>query len=71
LPSNNRRVTHTDAQGFVKYTVEMSTRAMIYISCFIEIGSGVQKLTGGGGLADIQHGDIISLLLVLKIRKVG
>jgi hypothetical protein len=32
----------------MKYTVEMSSCAMIYIPSFIEIGSGIQKLGGRG-----------------------
>jgi hypothetical protein len=39
---------HTDCwEGFMKYTVEMGSGAMIYeyIRSFIKIGLGVQKLT--------------------------
>jgi hypothetical protein len=32
----------------MKYAVEMSSGVMIYIPSFIKIGSGVQKLMGGG-----------------------
>jgi hypothetical protein len=31
----------------MKYTVGMSSGAMIYILSFIKIGSGIQKLMGG------------------------
>jgi hypothetical protein len=31
----------------MKYAVEMSSVAMIYIPSFIQIGSGIQKLIGG------------------------
>jgi hypothetical protein len=31
----------------VKHAVEMGSDAMIYISNFIKIGSGIQKLKGG------------------------
>jgi hypothetical protein len=31
----------------MKYTVEMGSGAMIYISSFIKIGSGIQKLIDG------------------------
>jgi hypothetical protein len=31
------------------YAVEMGPGAMIYIPSFITIGSGIQKLMGGGG----------------------
>jgi hypothetical protein len=30
--------------GFMKYAVEMSSGAMIYIPSFMKIGSGIQKL---------------------------
>jgi hypothetical protein len=36
----------------MKYTVEMGSGAMIYISSFINIGPGIQKLMGGGGYTD-------------------
>jgi hypothetical protein len=32
--------------GIMKYAVEMGSDAMIYISSFIKIGSGIQKLIG-------------------------
>jgi hypothetical protein len=31
----------------VKYVVEMGSGAMIFINCFIKIGSAIQKLIGG------------------------
>jgi hypothetical protein len=37
----------------MKYTLEVSSCAMIYIPSFIEIGSGIQKF-GGGGYTDTQ-----------------
>jgi hypothetical protein len=33
----------------MKYAVEMGSGAMIFIPGFIKIGSGIQKLMGGGG----------------------
>jgi hypothetical protein len=33
----------------MKYTIHMSSDAMIYIPSFIKNGSGIQKLIGGGG----------------------
>jgi hypothetical protein len=37
---------HTDwLEGFMKYATEMSSGAMIYITSFIKIGSGIRKLT--------------------------
>jgi hypothetical protein len=35
--------------GFMKYAVEMSSGAMIYIPSSVKTGSGIQKLIGGGG----------------------
>jgi hypothetical protein len=51
----------------MKYAVEMSSGAMIYIPSLIRIGSGIQKLIGGiHRHKDIeihsQHGDCIRLL---------
>jgi hypothetical protein len=51
LPSNDRRDTYTDtdrSEEFMKYAAEMGSSAMIYIPSFIKIGSGIQKLRGGG-----------------------
>jgi hypothetical protein len=33
----------------MKYAVEMGSGAMLYTPSFIKIGSGIQKLMGGGG----------------------
>jgi hypothetical protein len=47
LPSNERRDTHTDTdcwEGFMKYAFEVGVGVMIYVSSFINIGSGIQKL---------------------------
>jgi hypothetical protein len=33
----------------MKYAVEMGSGALIYTPSFTEIGSGIQKLMGGGG----------------------
>jgi hypothetical protein len=63
MPSNERRYIYRHTVGweeFMKYTVEMGSRAMIYIPSFIKIGSGTQKLIGGR-YTDIRHGDCISL----------
>jgi hypothetical protein len=49
----------------MKYSVEIGSGAMIYISKFLMIGSGVQKLMGGDTQTHRQHGDLISLLLFL------
>jgi hypothetical protein len=48
----------------------MGSGAVIYTPSFMKIGSGILKLFGRG-FTDIQHGDLRSLLLFLKIRKVG
>jgi hypothetical protein len=55
----------------MKYDVEVSSGAMIYIPSFIKIGSGIQKLIGRDSQIHRQHGDRISLLSYLKARKVG
>jgi hypothetical protein len=69
LPSNDRRYTHTDWwEGFMKYIIEMGSGAIIYIPSFIKIGSGIQKLIGGGGIHR-QHGDCLSLLLFFQNKK--
>jgi hypothetical protein len=54
----------------MKYAVEMGSGAMIYVPSFIKIGSGIRKLIGGDTQACRQHGERISLLFFLKIRKV-
>jgi hypothetical protein len=41
----------------MKYTVEVGSGAMIYISNFIKTGSAIQKLMAGGGDIEKQHGD--------------
>jgi hypothetical protein len=43
----------------MKYAIEMGSGAMVYIPSFINIGSAIQKLTGG---IPREHGDRISLL---------
>jgi hypothetical protein len=49
----------------------MGSVAKIYIPSFIEIGSGMQKIMGGGGDSHIyrQHGDLISLLLFVQNKE--
>jgi hypothetical protein len=46
LPSNDRWDTDTDihTDGGMKYAVEMDSGAIIHITSFIMIGSGIQKL---------------------------
>jgi hypothetical protein len=34
----------------VKYDIEMGSDAMVHVPSFIKIGSGIQKLLGGGGI---------------------
>jgi hypothetical protein len=59
----------------MKYSVEIGLNTMIYIPSFINIGSGIQKLTGEGGFTGTQthrpHSDLISLLSFFKTRKLG
>jgi hypothetical protein len=52
----------------------MGSGVVMYVSYFIKIGSGVQKLIGGIHRHKHTHGqkrDLISLLYFFKIRKVG
>jgi hypothetical protein len=42
-------------EGFMKYTIEMGSVAMIYIRSFIKIGSGIQKLLGGDAQTCTHH----------------
>jgi hypothetical protein len=55
----------------MKYAVEMGSGAVIYIISFVKIGSGIQKLMGGGGGTQThrQLGDGISLLLFIKNKE--
>jgi hypothetical protein len=55
----------------MKYTVEMGSGAMKCIPGFMKIGSGIQFDEGGGFTDHRRHGDLTSLLLFLKRRKVG
>jgi hypothetical protein len=52
----------------MKYAVDMGSGAMIYISSFKKIGSGIQKLMGG---IHRQHGDLISLLSFFQNNESG
>jgi hypothetical protein len=51
----------------MKYAIEISSCAMIYIPSFIKIGSDIQKLIKGIYIETYrQQGDVISLLLFFK-----
>jgi hypothetical protein len=52
--------------GFMKYVVEMSSGAMIYIPSFIIIGSGILKFTGRIQKHTREHGDLMSTLLFFQ-----
>jgi hypothetical protein len=54
----------------MKYTVDMGSGAMICVPSLIKICLDVQKLVMGIQ-THRQHGDLLSLLLFLRIRKVG
>jgi hypothetical protein len=47
----------------MKYTFEMGAGAMIYISSFIKIGSGIENLIWEATQTHRQHGDLTSLLV--------
>jgi hypothetical protein len=48
----------------------MASDAVIYVPSLIKIGSGIQKLIGGG-YTHRQQGDLISSLYFIKIWNVG
>jgi hypothetical protein len=50
----------------MKYAIEMGSDAMICIPSFREIGSGIQKLIGGGEQTHRQHGSLISIIFFSK-----
>jgi hypothetical protein len=50
----------------MKYAVDISSGAIIYVPILIKIGSAIQKLKGGGAYIDTQHGDGISLPLLFS-----
>jgi hypothetical protein len=54
----------------MNYIIEMGSGAMIYILCFVNIGSGIQKLLTGNTHTHRLQGDIIILLYFFKIREV-
>jgi hypothetical protein len=48
----------------MKYAAEMGSGVMIYISSFMKIGSGIQKLIRGDKQTHRWQGDLISLFLI-------
>jgi hypothetical protein len=51
----------------MKYAVEMASCGMIYVPSFINIGSSIQRLLGGGyTYGHRQQGDLINLLFFLN-----
>jgi hypothetical protein len=54
----------------MKDAVEMASGAMMYIPSFVKIGSGIQRLIGGGdSQTHRQHGDLISLILCFQNKE--
>jgi hypothetical protein len=53
----------------MKYTVEMGSGAMIY-TCTYKV-SYIQRLIGRNTQTHRQYGDLISIILLFKIRTVG
>jgi hypothetical protein len=53
---------------FFNYSIEMVLGVVIYVPSFIKIGSGIQKLMGGG-YTHRQQSVLISLLFFFKTRK--
>jgi hypothetical protein len=60
-----------DRTNFFNYAFEISTDAMIYVSGFIKIGSGIQKLIRRDIQTHRQQGNLINLVSFFKIRKAG
>jgi hypothetical protein len=53
----------------MKYVVEMGSGAMIYITNFIKIGSGIQNLKKrGNSQTHREHGNLISLIWESKLK---
>jgi hypothetical protein len=50
----------------MKYAAQMGSVAMIHIPSFIKTGSAIQNMMGGGD-SHRQHGDLISLLVLLPV----
>jgi hypothetical protein len=50
----------------VKYTIEMSSGAMICIPSFIKIGVDIQRLLAENTDRHTEQGDVIGLLLFFK-----
>jgi hypothetical protein len=46
----------------MKYNREMDSASMIYVTSFIKIGSGIQKLIEGDTQTHREEGDLIILL---------
>jgi hypothetical protein len=53
----------------MKYAVEMSSGAMVYIPSFIKIGSGLQTLIGEFTNTNRPHGDLIRLILFFQNKE--
>jgi hypothetical protein len=54
----------------MKQTVQTGSGAMIYIPSFIWIGLSIHKLIRSDSQTNRKHDDLISLLLLFKMRKV-
>jgi hypothetical protein len=52
--------THRLVGGFMTYTVEMGSGAMIHIPSLIKNGSGIQRMMAGGGIDRNTHSMVIS-----------
>jgi hypothetical protein len=55
----------------MKYAAEMGSSAKTYIPNFIKIGSGVQKLMGGGYTYANTQTTRRSYIFFFKMRKIG
>jgi hypothetical protein len=69
LLNNGKRYTHTDTQIDGKDVVTMGSVVLTYTPSVIKIDSGIQKLIREDLRTHRQYGDLISVLLIFRIRK--
>jgi hypothetical protein len=53
----------------MSYAIETGSTVMIYMTSFIKIGSGLQKLIGRKAQTHREQGDLISILLFLQNKE--
>jgi hypothetical protein len=55
--------------GFMEFSAEMASDAMLRIPSFIKSGPGIQNLTGVDSQTHRQHGHLISLILFVQNKE--